>query len=92
LEGQGKEAGASVSPVALEMNTEERILGELKKLIQDEQALRIRLFKERAMPATEKGLLLKQLNEIELQKKVKGQTLFRMGVSQIRIRSILFGD
>ena len=81
-----------MSPVALEMNTEERLLEELKKLLRQEELLRIKLFKTKGITSIERAVALKQLNEIELQKKVKGQTLFRMGVSQIRIRSILFGD
>ncbi len=74
------------------MNTEDRLLEELKKLLQQEELLRIKLFKTKGITSVERATVLKQLNEIELQKKVKGQTLFRMGVSQIRIRSILFGD
>lgn len=59
------------------MNTEERLLEELKNLLRQEELLRIKLFKSKGITSVERAAALKQLNEIELQKKVKGQTLFR---------------
>ena len=71
-------------------STEDRLLDDLRGLIQQE-AILLKRVSNKGLTCIERGEIIKQLKELELQKKVKGKTLFTIGVSMMRIRAILFG-
>ena len=71
-------------------STEDRLLDDLRHIIQQEAILLTRTA-SKGLTSVDRAEILKQLKELELQKSVKGKTLFTMGVSMMRIRAILFG-